>query len=159
MANNRINLLEGRVGPTLLRLAGPMTLGFVAIVLFNVVDTFWVGRLGARELAAMSFTFPVVFFLMSVAIGMGIGVTAVVSRLIGERDDGRVCRVTTDGLFLANALVVVFAFGGLATIRPLFAALGLGLMGAGFIFGFPLTVIGLIMLFVSAFGWSFAKYE
>ena len=47
----------------------------------------------------------------------------------------------------------------LPTYWPLFAGIGLGLMGAGFIFGFPISVIGVIMLLVSALGWSFAKYE
>lgn len=124
MARNRASLVAGPVGPTLLRLAGPMSLGLVAVILFNVVDTFWVGRLGARQLAAMSFTFPVVFLLMSIAIGMGIGVTSVVSRVIGEGDSHRVCRLTTHGLILANVLVLVVAVTGLATIQPVFTALG-----------------------------------
>jgi putative MATE family efflux protein len=122
--DNRINLLEDPVGRTLLRLAGPLVVGLAAVILFNVVDTFWVGRLGARELAAMSFTFPVVFLLMSMAIGLGVGVTSVVSRVIGEGDTERVCRFTTDGLFLANIVVVVFAITGLLTIGPVFRVLG-----------------------------------
>jgi putative MATE family efflux protein len=101
-----------------------MTLGLAAVILFNVVDTFWVGRLGARELAAMSFTFPVVFLVMSIAIGMGVGVTSVLSRVIGEGDTRRVCRLATDGLFLANTLVVVLAITGLTTIGPVFTTLG-----------------------------------
>ena len=117
-------MLDGPVGSTLLRLAAPMVLGLVAVVLFNVVDTFWVGRLGARELAAMSFTFPVVFLIMSIAMGMGIGVTSVVSRVIGAGKSDEVCRLTTDGLLLANAMVVVVALVGLATINPVFRALG-----------------------------------
>jgi putative MATE family efflux protein len=124
MTTNRIDLLEDPVGPTLLRLAGPMSLGFLAVILFSVVDTFWVGRLGARELAAMSFTFPVVFLIMSISIGIGVGVTAVVSRAIGAGDTHRVCRFTTDGLLLANILVVMVAIAGLVTIGPVFGALG-----------------------------------
>jgi len=124
MSTNRVNLLEDPVGRTLLRLAGPMSLGFVAVILFSVVDTFWVGRLGARELAAMSFTFPVVFLIMSISIGLGVGVTAVVSRAIGSGDTRRVCRFTSDGLLLANTLVVMVAIAGLVTIRPVFGVLG-----------------------------------
>lgn len=124
MANHRVSLLEGPVGSTLLKLAGPLAIGLVAVILFNVVDTFWVGRLGATELAAMSFTFPVVFLIMSIAMGMGIGVTAVVSRVIGAGDSDQVCRLTTDGLLLANAMVVVMALVGLASIDPVFRLLG-----------------------------------
>ncbi len=124
MTTNRVNLLEDPVGRTLLRLAGPMSLGFVAVILFSVVDTFWVGRLGSRELAAMSFTFPVVFLIMSISIGIGVGVTAVVSRAIGSGDTRRVRRFTSDGLLLANTLVVMVAIVGLVTIRPVFGVLG-----------------------------------
>ncbi len=124
MAKARKDLLTAPVGRTILELAGPMVLGMAAVILFNVVDTFYVGRLGARELAAMSFTFPVVFLVMSLAMGLGVGVTSVISRVIGENDHERVCRLTTDGLILANAIVVIASLGGLFTIRPLFAALG-----------------------------------
>lgn len=124
MARPRKDLINGPVGRTILELAGPMVFGMAAVILFNVVDTFWVGRLGALELAAMSFTFPVVFLVMSIAMGMGVGVTSVISRVIGQDDPAAVRRVATDGLFLANVIVVVVAIGGLLTIEPLFGALG-----------------------------------
>jgi putative MATE family efflux protein len=107
-------------------MALPMAFGMAAIVLFNVVDTFYVGRLGATDLAAMSFTFPVVFMLMHVAVGLGVGLVAVVSRVIGEGDHRRVRRLTSDGLILANTVVVVMAVAGFVSIDPLFQALGAG---------------------------------
>jgi putative MATE family efflux protein len=117
-------LLEDPVGPVILGMAWPMLLGIMAIVLFNVVDTFWVGQLGALELAAMSYTFPVVMVVMSLSMGVGIGTTAVVARAIGHGDRDQVRRLTTDALVLANAVVIVVAMLGLATIEPLFALLG-----------------------------------
>jgi putative MATE family efflux protein len=119
-------LLEGPVGSTLVRLALPMVFGMAAVVLFNVVDTFYVGRLGSTELAAMSFTFPVVYMLMHVAVGLGVGLTAVVARVIGQGDLQRVRRLTTDGLFLANTVVITMAVAGILTIEPLFRSLGAG---------------------------------
>lgn len=124
MAGRRAALLEGPVGPTLLRMAGPMVLGLTAVILISVVDTFYVGQLGTRPLAAMSFTFPVVFFVMSIAMGLGVGMTSVVSRALGENDLDRVRRLTTHGLLLANTVVVVVALAGLATIGPVFRSLG-----------------------------------
>lgn len=120
------SLLEGPIGRTLVRMALPMAFGMAAIVLFNVVDTLYVGRLGATDLAAMSFTFPVVYMLMHVAVGMGVGLVAVVSRVIGEGDHERVRRLTSDGLILANTVVVVMAVAGLLSIEPLFRAMGAG---------------------------------
>lgn len=121
----RINLLlEGPIGWTLVRLALPMVFGIGALILFNVVDTFYVGRLGATELAAMSFTFPVVYLMMHVAVGLGVGVTSVISRAIGEGDLERVRRLTSDGLVLANTVVIVLAIGGFLTTGSLFRSLG-----------------------------------
>ena len=79
-------MLEGPVGSTLLRLALPMMMGIVSVMLINIVDTFYIGQLGVRELAAISFTFPVISTLMSLAFGVGIVTSAVLSR---SSDDSR----------------------------------------------------------------------
>ncbi len=117
-------LLTEPVGRTLIRLSAPMVLGVAAIVLFNTVDTFFVGQLGALELAAMSFTFPVVLVVMSISMGLSIATTSVVSRTIGSGDTARVIQLTTHALILANILVFLFCVLGLLTIDPLFRALG-----------------------------------
>ena len=62
-------LLEGSEPRTLIRLTLPMMIGIIGMVAFNPVDTFFVGRLGTLDLAAMSFTFPVVLVVSSPARG------------------------------------------------------------------------------------------
>ena len=101
-----------------------MILGLLGIHAFHLVDTFFVGQLGTRELAAMSFTFPVVFIVGGIALGLGLGTSAVVSRAIGEGSWDRVRRLTTDSLALAMLVVAVFAVAGLLTIDPVFRMLG-----------------------------------
>ncbi len=103
-----------------------MMVGIIGMVMFNLVDTYFVGRLGKLHLAAMSFTFPVVMVLQSIALGLGIGASAVIARAIGEGDHHRVQRLTTDSLMLSFIIVVVFVVIGLATIEPLFRLLGAG---------------------------------
>ena len=110
----------------MIRLALPMVFGMAAIILFNVIDTLYVGRLGSTELAAMSFTFPVVFMLTHLTVGLGVGVTSVIARVIGGGDPDRVRRLTTDGLILANTVVIVLALAGLFSVDPVFRALGAG---------------------------------
>ncbi|MBN2443713.1 MAG: MATE family efflux transporter [Spirochaetales bacterium] len=124
MIRTKINLTEGPVAPAILKMAGGMLFGFVAMSAFNAVDTYFVGQLGAAELAAMSFTFPVVMVIHSVSMGLGIGISSVVSRAIGSKDHNKVQRLTTDGLGLAVLIVLVISLCGLATIRPLFELLG-----------------------------------
>ena len=117
-------LIEGNVGQQLIKLTIPMIWGVLAVTAFNIVDTYFVGQLGTKPLAAMSFTFPVVMTLGSLAMGLGIGASSVISRAIGEGDRDRVQRLTTDSLTLSLLVVAVFIFFGLITIDPLFTALG-----------------------------------
>ncbi len=108
----------------LARTSAQMLLGVLAMVAFNLVDTFFVGQLGKLELAAMTFTFPVVMVFGGLALGLGQGASAVVSRAIGEGDRERVRRLTTDALLLSMAVVGMLVVLGLQTIDPLFRAMG-----------------------------------
>ncbi|NEP17268.1 MAG: MATE family efflux transporter [Leptolyngbya sp. SIO4C1] len=117
-------LTEGKIGPSLIRLTLPMVWGIFSIVAFNLADTYFVGQLGTEALAAMSFTFPVVLTLGSLAMGLGVGASSVIARAIGEGDRSRVQRFTTNSLTLALVSVGIFVSAGLLTIDPLFQLLG-----------------------------------
>ena len=101
-----------------------MMLGIVAAMSVALVDAFFVGQLGTTELAAISFTFPVVFAVQSLSIGLGAGTASVVSRAIGEGDERQVKRLSTDALILAVLLVIGVAVVGWLTVEPLFRLLG-----------------------------------
>jgi putative MATE family efflux protein len=120
----KARLTDGPVVKTLVNLTLPMMVGIIGMVTFNLVDTFFVGRLGTPELAAMSFTFPVILVVSSLAMGLGIGTAAVVSHAIGEGDHHKIQRLTTDGLLLAFLVVTAFSVAGELTIEPLFRGLG-----------------------------------
>jgi putative MATE family efflux protein len=117
-------LIDGPVAKTLLNLTVPMIFGMVGIVTFNLVDTFFVGQLGTQELAALSFTFPIIMVIGSLAMGIGTGASAVISQAIGRGDNHRVKRLTTDSLILSFLLVAFFVALGMMTIEPLFRFLG-----------------------------------
>jgi putative MATE family efflux protein len=121
---SRAQLLDGPIAPTLIRMAAPMAFGMLALVLFNIVDTVFVGRLGAEHLAAMSFTFPVTFLVMSVTMGLGVGTNSAVSRAIGAGNSALVRRLTTDGLALVVVQVVIASALGIVTMGPIFRLLG-----------------------------------
>ncbi|WP_373181741.1 MATE family efflux transporter [Halomonas campaniensis] len=120
----RRELLEGPIALTLLRKTLPVIGGMIAMMSFNLVDTWFISRLGTEPLAAVSFTFPVVFTVISLAIGMGIGTSAVVARRLGQGDLETVRRRATDAGLLALAVGLVMTLLGLATLEPLFRLLG-----------------------------------
>lgn len=123
-ATNRATLTEGPVGRTLFRLTVPMIFGIAGMVAFNLTDTFFIGRYGTLELAALSFTFPVVLVFNRLALGIGVGASAVISQAIGRGDERAVRRFTTDSLTLALLVSAVFVAVGYVTIDPLFRAIG-----------------------------------
>lgn len=121
---NKAQLTSGKVEPLLLKLTIPMIFGMVGMVIFNLVDTYFVGKLGTNQLAALTFTFPVVLIINSLALGLGIGSSSVISKAVGEGDNHKVQRLATDSLILSILLVMVFITIGLLTIEPVFKLLG-----------------------------------
>lgn len=96
----------------------------VAMVSYNVADTWFIGRLGTRELAAVSFTFPVVLFIGAVTVGLAHGTSSVCARLFGEDKEKDVGRVALHAILLGVLVGLCFLAAGLATIEPLFRTLG-----------------------------------
>ncbi len=117
-------LTEGDIPLQLFRLTVPMVWGVLSVLAFSLADTYFVAQLGTNELAAMSFTFPVVTVLGSVAMGLGSCTSSVIARGIGEGNRQKVQRLTTDSLLLSFLIVSILASFGLVTIEPLFTTLG-----------------------------------
>lgn len=121
MANN---LTEDRIIPLIIRMTIPMIMGMFSMMAFNLVDTYFIGSLGSDELSAISYTFPVVMIIGSIAMGLGIGSSSVISRYLGRGDASSVKRIATDVLFLSLIIVLVISLAGSLTIYPLFRLLG-----------------------------------
>ncbi len=121
---HKAQLVSGDIKKTLFRLTLPMIFGILGMVAFNLIDTFFIGQLGTNELAAISFTFPVIFVISGISMGLGVGASAVISRAIGSGDQEQVKRLTTDSIILAVLTVAVFISIGLLTIDPIFRLLG-----------------------------------
>jgi putative MATE family efflux protein len=117
-------LTSGPIGSTLARLTGPMLVGIMAMMAFNVIDTFFVARLGTLPLSAMTLTFPVVMVIGTFTLGLGVGAMAVISQGIGAGDRSGIRRYSTDALTLAGVCVVLLTSIGIATLQPLFRLLG-----------------------------------
>ena len=121
---NRPKLTQGPEGRVIQSLMYPTLLGMFAMVSYNIADAYFIGQLGALELAAVSFTFPVVFFIGSVTVGLAHGTSAVCARLFGEDNIADVGRVAFHAILLGVVTGLFFLVIGLLTIDPLFRLLG-----------------------------------
>lgn len=101
-----------------------MMIGVSSGILVSMFEIAFIGQLGTLQLAAITFTFPLVMILTSIALGIGIGTSSVVARGIGSgaRDDAR--RIGTHSLLLTSVTIVALSALGWATIDPVFTALG-----------------------------------
>ncbi|WP_419209214.1 MATE family efflux transporter [Photobacterium leiognathi subsp. mandapamensis] len=117
-------LLSDPIPDALIRLAVPMLFGMIAILMFNLIDTFFISLLGTNALAAVSFTFPVTFGLNCITMGMSVGISTSIGRLLGSGDTQSAARLTTHGLLLAVILMMLGSSLGFFTIDPLFTLMG-----------------------------------
>ncbi len=118
------DLTTGRVSSQLTRMTIPYFLGISSMILASMIETIYIGILGARELAAYSFMFPVIMALTSVSMGVGIGASSLIARAEGEGDRRQVIRITTHTMFLTLALTAVLSGGTYFWLEYLYSLMG-----------------------------------
>lgn len=116
---------EGPIDRAIILLAVPMMLEMVMESLFAVVDIFWVSKLGPNATAAVGLTESLLTVVYALAIGLSIGVTALIARRIGEKRPDDAARAAVQGIVLGVLVAAV-----LGTVGALNAAKLLRLMGA-----------------------------
>ena len=107
-----LSLVEHPIPQALIRMTAPMILGMAMLFTFSLVDTLFISFLGTEALTAISFTFPVTFTIMSLAIGLGIGTSAVVAKYLGrsEYEKAKEASTVTNYLAILCASVTVLIF-------------------------------------------------
>jgi putative MATE family efflux protein len=144
---------DGHVGHSVIVLAIPMVLEMSMESLFAVVDVFFVSKLGADAVAAVGLTEGMLTIVYSVAMGLVIGATAVVSRRIGEKDPEGAAIAAVQVIALGLLLSVALGVVGYVSARPLLALMGAepGVLGGPAAYaGIMLTGCGsVVMLFLN----------
>ena len=106
------------VGKLLISMSVPMMISMLVQALYNVVDSMFVAQINENALTAVSLAFPVQNLMISVAVGTGVGVNALVSRALGEKDTEYANKAANNGLLLS-----IFSFLGFALVTGLFGKL------------------------------------
>jgi len=101
-----------------------MMMGIVSLMLFNLADLYFVSRLGTDALAALGFTFPVCFTVISLAIGLGIGTSATLARLLGAGQSDEARSLASDNLLAVALMVLLISVLLQGAVEPIFSLMG-----------------------------------
>lgn len=126
LAGGERDYTQGSVGQAVVLLAIPMMLEMAMESIFAIVDIFFVARLGAAAVAAVGLTEAVLTLLYAVAVGLSLGVTALVARRIGERDPEAAATTAGQTVWVGLAASVLVGGVGIAFAPELLAAMGAG---------------------------------
>lgn len=136
LRDNETDFTRGPVPRALGLLAIPMMLEMSMEAIFAVVDIAFVSRLGTDAVAAVGITEALITVLYAIAIGLGMGVTAMVSRRIGAKDADGAAQVTGQAIWLGALLSVMIGVGGVIyaedMLRIMGASEGVVSQGKGF---------------------------
>jgi len=121
---NRVDEFIARPRRALFVMAAPVAIAMFVQTMYNIVDTAFVGRLGAASIAALTFAFPIFFIMISLNSGLGVGINSVISRLLGAKNKEVAENAAAHGIIIAAVFAVaVYSMGRLA-LGPLYSLFG-----------------------------------
>ena len=120
------DLTVGKEGKLIFQFAAPMLLGNVFQQLFSIVDSIVVGNfVGKEALAAVGASFPVIFIMVSMIIGLVMGTTVVISQYFGAKDFVKVKRAIDTMYIYSSVIGIITTITGILLSEPLLRLLGL----------------------------------
>ena len=109
------------VNRLLIEMSLPMMISMLVQALYNVVDSIFVSRINENALTAVSLAFPIQSLMIAVGAGTGVGVNALLSKSLGEKNTERANKVAENGVFLAALSYLLFLIIGLTVVKPFYS--------------------------------------
>ncbi len=110
------------INKLLLGMSLPIMASMLVQALYNVVDSIFVSRISENALTAVSLAFPIQSIMIALGGGMGVGVNAILSKALGEKDYESVNKSAMNGIFLSLINYVIFILVGLFVVRPFYVS-------------------------------------
>lgn len=117
-AENKMGVMP--VNRLLFSMSLPMILSMLVQALYNIVDSIFVAQIGETALAAVSLAFPVQNLIIAVSVGTGVGVNALLSRSLGEKNQETANLAAVNGIFVFFLSYLLFAVFGFFFARMYF---------------------------------------
>lgn len=115
---NKMGVLP--VNKLLINMSLPIMISMLVQALYNVVDSIFVARICENALTAVSLAFPLQSIMIALGGGMGVGVNAILSKALGEKDQKTVNKAAMNGIFLSVVNFVIFVAIGLLVVKPFY---------------------------------------
>ncbi len=115
---NKMGVLP--VNKLLITMSLPMMASMLVQALYNIVDSIFVSRVAEDALTAVSMAFPLQMLMIALAGGTGVGINAILSRALGEKEFERANKTAVNGIFLSVISYILFLIIGLTVVRPFY---------------------------------------
>ena len=113
MKANKLNLTEDSIIQLFFKIAVPSSVGTVFMTLYNVVDTFFAGKISPEALAALAQTFPVYFIIIALGVGLSIGTTSLMANALGEKKEDKASYFLAQSISLAILTSLIVTIVGI----------------------------------------------
>lgn len=133
------------IGKLLISMSMPPMVSMLAAALYNVIDSIFVAKVSEDALTAVTLVFSVQMFMMSVNVGVGVGLSSLISRRLGEKRQAEADSAATHGIVFAITIWIVYVLFALFLAGP-FLRLFTGSQGNEEIFGMALTYCRIVMI-------------
>lgn len=108
------------VNRLLISMSLPMMISMLVQALYNIVDSIFVSRIDENALTAVSLAFPIQSLMIALGAGTGVGVNALLSKSLGERDFEKANKAAVNGVFLAGMSYIAFLLTGILAVKPFY---------------------------------------
>jgi len=148
-----LNLTKDPIGPLLKKIAMPASVGTLFQTLFNIVDTFFAGKISPEALSALAKSFPIYFIIIAACVGVTVGGTSLIANSIGENNKKNVLIYFAQTIVFGIILSAFITFIGLYYASDIFLIMGsskevvnLGLQYTNVIFSGSIVFISVVAL-------------
>lgn len=126
METNKTNsLTDGSISKQILMITIPASIGFFFNTMFNVVDTYFGGKLGDSALAGLSAAFPAFFIIIAASTGIATATTALIANHMGGGDNNGAKEYYIQGIFMGIISGIILTIVGVVFAKPLLNLLNL----------------------------------
>ena len=119
-----MDLLKDNIPKLVRKLAVPAMVGTLFQTLYNVVDTFFAGKISPEALSALSKSFPIYFIIIATSIGVTVAGTSLIGNSIGEKDNKETLNYFSHIIYYGILISIFITFLGLYFSEPVFFLMG-----------------------------------